>query len=82
MSSSSVVRQAGCRARPARAITWASWNVRRTVSMIRPMPCESRVDDRDRAELVERALGGHRRRVDPLADELDVLGDRRTTRRG
>ena len=22
-------------------MTWASWNVRRTVSIIRPMPCES-----------------------------------------
>ena len=28
---------------------------------------------RDRAELVERSLGGHRRRVDPLADERDVV---------
>ena len=35
-----------------------------------------RVDDGDRAELVQRPLRGHRRRVHPLANELDVLGDR------
>ena len=35
------------------------------------------VDDLDRAELVERALGRHRRGVDALADELDVLRRRR-----
>ena len=36
-------RMAAARRRSTRQafIAWASWNVRRTVSMIRPMPCES-----------------------------------------
>jgi hypothetical protein len=40
------------------------------------------VDDLDRPELVERALRGHRRRVDALADERDVAGDAERRRRG
>ena len=38
-------------------------------------PLRVGVDDGDRAELVERPLGGHGRHVDPLADEREVLRD-------
>ena len=77
---------AGGRVRPRSprppSSTWASWNVRRTVSIDPAHALRVGVDDRDRAELVERALGGHRRRVDPLADEREVRRRPRTTPRG
>ena len=63
-------------------IAWASWNVRRTVSMIRPMPCESEFTICDRAELVERPLGRHRRRMEAFADQREVLGHAERRRRG
>ena len=64
------------------AMTWASWNVRRTVSIIRPIPCESELTIAIAPSSWSGPSAAIVGRMDPLRDECDVLGDRRTTRRG
>ena len=57
-------------------MTWASSNVRRNDSPIRPIPCESELTIADGAQLVERALRSHPRLEHALADQLEVARDR------
>ena len=63
-------------------MTWASWNVRRTVSPIRPMPCESEF----MIAIAPSSWSGPSAAIvaamDPLADELRRRPARSTSRRG
>ena len=56
-------------------MTCASWNVRRTVSPIRPMPCESELTIWIAPSSWSGPSAAIVAGVDALADQRDVLGD-------
>ena len=62
--------------------TWASWNVRRSVSPIRPIPWESRVDDAIAPSSCSGPSAAIVRLAHALGDQRHVVRDRPRQRRG